>query len=187
MTLRFALTSTAALALAACGTNEPADTATSEATATDTAATIETPPPPDTSSPQGFVDTLAASDKFEIEAGKLAQQMGKSQKVKDFGAMMVKDHTASSDKLTAAVADAGNNLTVAPTLSAVQQSKLDQLRTASDDFDAMYAQQQVQAHEDALSVLQAQAQTGTVAQLKAFAAAVVPVVQGHLEHARALP
>ncbi|MGZ8362926.1 MAG: DUF4142 domain-containing protein [Caulobacteraceae bacterium] len=34
----------------------------------------------------GFVTNAAMSDMYEIEAGKLAQQMGKSKAVKDFGA-----------------------------------------------------------------------------------------------------
>src|SRR5262245_4832207 len=110
MTLRLALSTAAALALAACGNNEAADdTAIAEATPTDTALPAEVSPP-EAGTAQGFVDTIAASDMFEIEAGRLAQDMGTSQAVKDFGAMMVKDHTASSDKLKAAVAAAGSGL-----------------------------------------------------------------------------
>ena len=185
MKIRLALASAAALALAACGDSDTTDETVAEATATETALPTDVPTP-DTSSPQGFVDTMAASDMFEVEAGKLAQQMGKSQAVKDFGAMMVKDHTTSSDKLKAAVGEAGNGLAVAPKLTPVQQGNLDQLRGAGESFDAMYAQQQVDAHETALGVLQAQAQSGTVAQLKAFAADTAKVVQGHLDHAREL-
>ena len=185
MKIRLALASAAALALVACGDNDTADTTVAEATPTDTALPSETPTP-DASTPQGFVDTMAASDMFEVEAGKLARDMGKSQAVKDFGAMMVKDHTTSSDKLKAAVGEAGNGLAVAPALTPVQQGNLDQLRGAGENFDAMYAQQQVDAHETALGVLQAQAQSGTVAQLKTFAGDTAKVVQGHLDHAREL-
>src|SRR6188768_1052634 len=156
MKIRLALASATALVLAACGNNNDAtDDTVAEATPTDTALPSEAPTP-DASTPQGFVDTMAASDMFEIEAGKLARDMGKSQAVKDFGAMMVKDHTTSSDKLKAAVAEAGNGLAVAPALTPVQQGNLDQLRGAGENFDAMYAQQQVDAHETALGVLQAQ-------------------------------
>ena len=100
--------------------------------------------------------------------------------------MMVKDHTTSSDKLKAAVSEAGNGLAVAPKLTPVQQGNLDQLRGAGENFDAKYAQQQVGAHETALGVLQAQAQSGTVAQLKTFAADTAKVVEGDLDHAREL-
>ena len=187
MTFRSALTFAAALALAACGSNEAADDRmTDEATATETAATIDVPTP-DAGTPQGFVDTVAASDKFEIEAARLAQEMGESDKVKAFAATMIRDHTASSDKLKAAVAEAGNGLAVAPELTPLQQGDLDQLRGAGDNFDAMYAQQQLHAHEAALALLQAQAQSGTVEQLKTFAGEAATVVEGHLDQARQLP
>lgn len=185
MKIQLAFVSVAALALAACGSDDTADETVAEATATDTALPTDAATP-DTTSPQGFVDTMAASDMFEIEAGRLAQEMGESQAIKDFGAMMVRDHTASSDKLKAAVAEAGNGLTVNPTMTRVQQGLLEQLRTGGENFDAMYAQQQADAHETALGVLQTQAQSGTVAQLKAFAAETAAVVEGHLEQARAL-
>jgi putative membrane protein len=185
MKIQLALASAAALALAACGNNDTADDTVAEATPSDTALPTDTATP-DASSPQGFVDTMAASDMYEIEAGRLAQDMGKSQAVKDFGAMMVKDHTTSSDKLKAAVGEAGNGLAVTPAMTPVQQGLLDQLRGAGENFDAMYAQQQVDAHETALATLQAQAQSGTVEQLRTFAADTAKVVQGHLDHARSL-
>jgi putative membrane protein len=184
MAFRFALASAAALALAACGGNETADETVAEATPTD----VGMPDPaatPDTRTPQGFVDTMAASDLFEIEAGRIAQELGESEAVKDFGAMMVRDHTASSDKLRAAVADAG--LAVAPELTALQQGRLEQLRGAGENFDAMYAQQQVNAHEAALSLLRTQAESGTLVPLKAFAAEAATAVEGHLARARELP
>jgi putative membrane protein len=186
MMFRIALASAAALALAACGGSETADDTVAEATPAGT-----TPPDaaatPDPNTPQGFVDAMAASDLFEIEAGRLAQELGQSQSVKDFGAMMVRDHTRSSDKLKAAVAEAGADLSVAPALSALQQSILDQLRGAGENFDAMYALRQANAHETALALLRRQAESGTVEPLKAFAAETAPVVEGHLEQARELP
>ncbi len=187
MITRIAIAAAGALALAACG-GEATDQTTADATATETAAAIPTgAATPDTSSPQGFVDTVAASDMYEIEAARIAQEQSKSDKVKAFAAMMIKDHTTSSDNLKKAVADAGGGLTVAPALTPVQQGNLDQLRTAGETFDAMYAQQQVDAHQTALDLLQAQAQSGTVAQLKSFATDTAKVVEGHLDHARELP
>ena len=113
--------------------------------------------------------------------------MGTSQAVKDFGAMMVEQHTASSDKLKAAVSQVGDSLRVAPTLTSLQQGQIEQLRTAGANFDAMYAQQQVNAHESALELLQTQAQAGTVEPLRTFAAEAATTVEAHLEQARELP
>ncbi|MGL1585774.1 DUF4142 domain-containing protein, partial [Vibrio parahaemolyticus] len=45
-----------------------------------------------------------------MDAGTLAQNKGSSQAVKDFGAMMVKDHSAANDKLKSIAA--GENVTL---------------------------------------------------------------------------
>ncbi len=166
------------LALAACGDNTRQDQTPAEATPTET-ATPTAPPTPDAAAPQGFVDTVAASDAYEIAAAKLAQDMGKSDGVKSFAQMMVKDHTTSSANLRTAVAEVGGGLVVAPTMTDQQQRNLDQRRAAGENFDSIYAQQQVAAHEEALTLLQGQAADGTVAQLKTFAGNTAKVVEGH--------
>jgi putative membrane protein len=177
----------AALALSAC-TNKSNDEATSNTTvaveATPSAAPTTTAAP---TTPQGFVDAAASSDMYEIEAGKLAQQMGHGENVKAFGAMMVKDHTASSKKLKDAVGQAGNGLSVPIAMAPAQQSQLDALKNAGDSFDMTYAQQQVAAHQAALTLLTDQSNSGTVPQLKSFAAGVLPVVQHHYDEAKKLP
>lgn len=176
----------AAMALAACADNTEQDQAVAEATPTDV-ATPTAAPTPDASTPQGFIDLVAASDAYEVAAAKLAQNMGKSDEVKSFADMMVKDHTTSSANLRTAVAEAGGGLIVEPTMSDKQQRDLNELRGAGENFDAMYAQQQVAAHEEALALLKGQAAGGTVEQLKAFATNTAKVVEGHLGHARELP
>jgi len=173
----------AVLALAACG-SDPEAPAAEETVATDTA----TPADAATLAPtaQAFTDQAAASDMYEIEAGKLARTTGTSQAVKDFGEMMVTEHTDSSAKLKAAAAETPG-VTVNPQLTPQQQSNLDALRNAGDNFDALYAQQQVAAHEMALQLLQNYGTSGDSEPLKAFATSTAPVVEGHLAMARELP
>lgn len=185
MKIRLSLVSAAALALAACGSQEPADAPADDLTADETALP-EPAPAPDPTTPQGFADTVAASDMYEIEAGRLAQDMGQSEAVKSFAAMMIEDHTTSSDNLREAAGQA-DNVVVAPALTPKQESDLEALRNAGENFDTVYAQQQVAAHEAALSVLQDYAQSGTVEPLKAFASQTATVVEGHLGEARDLP
>jgi len=167
-----------AFVLAACSQSNDADTAasTSEPTA---------PATPAAPSPQDFANTVAASDMFEIEAAKLAQDQGTSDKIKAFAAMMIKDHTASTAKLKEAAGQAAG-VTVAPALTTKQQMDLDVLKNAGDQFDALYAQRQVAAHEEALTLLQGYAGNGTDAALKTFASDAVAVVQHHLDEAKKL-
>jgi len=176
------LAAAGALALTACGDN---DTAATDAAA-GTGATAAATPSPTAMAAQAFVDTAAASDMYEVEAGKLAQEMGTSQAVKDFGAMMETDHTKSSSDLKAAAAQA-SGVAVNPQLTTRQQSDLEALRNAGDTFDSRYKLQQVAAHEAALSLLQTYAAGGDAASLKDFAGKTAPVVEGHLAKARELP
>ena len=190
MKMQIVLAAGLLVAVSGCGSN--ADDAPAAQDATDVATpnnSMQTPTqaPAAADAPQVFVEKMAASDMFEIQAGELARDMGTSQKVKDFGAMMVTDHTASSAKLTTAAAAAQPAITPAPKLSPDQEAKLEALRAAGDGFDALYAQQQVAAHEMALATLQAQAASGTAPSLREFAGTTAPVVEQHLSMARMLP
>lgn len=190
----FLISAAAALALSACAersedtAEETSDIVAGDAAATGTATPAAAGEMGDAATPtdpQGFVDAAAASDMFEIETGKLAQQKGKSQAVKDFGMMIERDHTKSSAELKTIAGEVG--VTPAPQMTAKQKSDLAALQGAGDNFDTLYKQQQVAAHEMALALMQSQAQTGETAPLKAFAAKTAPVIERHLAEARTLP
>ena len=134
-----------------------------------------------------FANTVAASDAFEIESGKLAEQKSTTAAVKDFAKMIQTDHKKSTEELKAAAAKAQPAITPSPALTAEQQGNLDKLKAASGaDFDKLFADQQIAAHQKALDALSAYAAGGDVPVLREFAGKVVPVVQSHLDKARAL-
>ncbi|WP_312164778.1 DUF4142 domain-containing protein [Phenylobacterium sp.] len=177
----------AALSLAACGQKtetEGAATPAEQAATPDAnpAATIITPS--NEAAAPDFVAKAGASDLFEIEAAKLAQTRAKNAQLKKFAADMVAAHTKSTAALKKAIADSGQT-TLAPPVALPNdlQDKLGDLAKA-DNFDAAYMDNQVDAHQAALDVLQRYAEDGDVAAIKAFAAATAPTVQQHLEMAR---
>jgi len=182
-----------ALALAACGGNETAtNTATvdnmtgmdmsDDLNATDNASLAEAASPGQT-----FANTVGASDYYEIEAGKLAQEKAQDQKLKDFGKLMVEHHTASTEKLKAAGAKASPAITPSPTLNAEQEANLATLRQAEGAaFDMAYKAQQIAAHEKALAAVKDYAASGAVPELKAFANEAEKVVQAHLTKIKGL-
>lgn len=136
---------------------------------------------------QAFADTAAASDYYEIEAGKLAQDKATSQDLKAFGEMMVSNHTDSTSKLKAAAAEADPAITPNPVLNAEQEANLATLRQATGaDFDNAYKTQQVAAHEKALAAMKDYAANGDVPTLKTFAADTSKVVQTHLDKIKGL-
>ena len=191
--ITFAAGAALALALAACDrpAEVNADNATGNATAenidmgnnlvgNETAAVVAM-------AAADFASTIAASDMFEIESGKLAAEKGTSAEIKDFGTMLQADHKKSTDELKAAGAKAEPAITPAPTLTGEQQANLDKLKAASGaEFDRMFAEQQVAAHQKALDALRAYSAGGDAQPLREFATKAATVVEGHLEKARGL-
>lgn len=130
---------------------------------------------------QRFANDVGASDYYEIEAGKLAQEKAQSQALKDFGKMMVDNHTQSTEKLKAAGATANPAIVPNPALTAEQETNLAALRAAEGAaFDTAYKTQQVAAHEKALALVQGYATDGDIPELKRFAAEAQKVIQTHL-------
>lgn len=183
-----------ALALAACGGNETATTNT----ITDNISALDVPADANMadnmamadaalSPAQKFANDVGASDYYEVEAGKLAQEKAQAKGLKDFGKLMVDHHTASTDKLKAAGAKASPAITPNPALTAEQQANLAALRAADGAaFDAAYKTQQVAAHEKALAAVKAYAATGDVPELKKFASDAEKIVEAHLKKIRRL-
>ena len=128
-----------------------------------------------------FANAVGASDLFEIESGKLGSTKAGDPQLRDFAAMLVKDHDASSNELKGVAERL--RLNIAPTLTKDHRTKLDQLRTSSaDEFDELFRQQQVEAHEKALSLLRGRAGDDPLA---LFAQEAIPVVEKHLNQLRA--
>lgn len=183
-----------ALALAACGGNET----TTTNTITDNISAMDVPADANMadnmamadaalSPAQKFANDVGASDYYEIEAGKLAQEKAQAKGLKDFGKLMVEHHTASTDKLKAAGAKASPAITPNPALNAEQEANLAALRAADGAaFDAAYKTQQVAAHEKALAAVKAYAATGDVPELKKFASDAEKIVEAHLKKIRSL-
>ena len=179
----------AAISLAACG--QKTDTKGS-ATPAEQAATPDANPaatvitPSNEAAAPDFVAKAAASDMFEVEAAKIAQKRSQNAEVKKFAGEMITAHTKSTVDLKKAIADSGQT-TLAPPAALPKdlQDKLTDLGKA-DNFDKAYMDNQVDAHQAALDVLQRYAQDGDVPAIKAFAAAAAPAVQQHLDKARAI-
>lgn len=178
----------AALSMAAC--NKPAETK-GAATPAEQAATPDAnpaatiPTPANEAAAPDFVAKAAASDMFEVQAAKLAQTKSSNAEVKKFAAEMIAAHTKSTADLKKAISDSGQAITPPAALPADLQSKLDDLGK-STSFDKDYMNNQVDAHQAALDLMQRYAQDGDVPAIKAFAAATAPVVQTHYDHAKTL-
>jgi putative membrane protein len=174
------------LAAAACNRDaDQANTVNDDAFAQEEATANE--PATAADSAQQFVDSAAASDFYEIEAGKLGSTKASSADLKSFAQMLVADHTKSSAELKASAGELSPALTPPTALPADKQAKVDALKAASGaDFDRLFLSQQVEAHSAALDLLRGYAAGGDAATLKAFAEKTAPIVQAHLDKARTM-
>jgi putative membrane protein len=138
-------------------------------------------------SAQGFVNAAATSDKFEIETSKLASAAAASSATKAFATKMIDAHTASTAKLKSTLSGMNPPVTPVDTLTAEQQSTLDNLKTLKGaDFDAAYKTAQVDAHTKTLDVLKNYSASGDTPALKTFADGLIPTVTAHLNMAKGL-
>lgn len=132
-----------------------------------------------------FFKKAAEAGISEVEAGKLAQEKASSQKIKDFGAMMVSDHSAAGEKLKALAASKDMTL---PSSSSVSQmatkAKLDVL--SGETFDKSYLKGQLKAHREAVALFKKESTTGQDSDAKAFATATLPTLRSHLKAVTAL-
>jgi putative membrane protein len=161
------------IALAACVPNEAAVTAAASGDMTPTTR-------------DAYVGMAAASDLYEIQSSQLARTRARAPAVRDFAQMMIADHTNTTQQLMMAARAAGMP-PMTPALLPMQQQMLDQLRAApAGNFDRVYLDQQVQAHQMALALHSNYAQNGDAPPLRQVAGAAAPIVQQHFDRVRQL-
>jgi putative membrane protein len=200
---RYLLLASAAALLAACNKPHNATGATDSSAAVPSgAATVENVPPsgmpeanPAATIPTAaneaaapdFVQKASVSDMFEIEASKLALKRSSSPEVKAFARMMIKDHTQSTALLKAAIKESGRDITPPAALPDDKQTALNDLTNAdAKDFDKKFMDAQVDGHKATLDLMSRYANDGDAPAIKAFAAKVGPIVEHHLDRAKAI-
>jgi putative membrane protein len=181
------LMSSAVLALAACGHKGEAYNTDTNVVTDNGMAPNDTEAAPLPNSAQGFANTAAASDRFEIESSRLTETAGASAAVKAFATKMIAAHTGSTAKLKTTAGGLSPAVTPDDTLSAAQEADLESLKNLKGvEFDTAYAAAQVKAHQQALDALKAYASSGDAPALKDFANGLIPTVTAHLNMAKGL-
>jgi putative membrane protein len=118
----------------------------------------------------------------EIELGKLALQKAMRDEVKKFAQQMVDDHSKALDELKSAAA--GKGFTLPTQLDAEHKTLSDRLSKLNGAaFDREYMQAMVDGHKKVAADVRKESQSGTDADLKAWAAKTLPTVEEHLKHA----
>ena len=136
-----------------------------------------------------FVRAAAASDLYEMEASRLAEQRSQNAEVKRFAQRMLRDHGKTTGELKGMLPQLqGVSAQQMPaTLDQQHQALLRQLQGAQGaEFDRLFAQQQLQSHQAAVDLFRAYAQSGDDARLKQWATQTLPSLEEHLREAQQL-
>ena len=126
-----------------------------------------------------FAKKAGAGGLTEVELGKLAQQNGDSQDVKDFGAKMVTDHSKINDNLKAIASK--DSLTIPDKPNDEQQATIDKLsKETGKAFDDAYIHGMVRAHVRDKELFTEEANATKNPDLKQFANDSLGVITEHL-------
>jgi putative membrane protein len=137
----------------------------------------------DKSPDAAFYKHAAEGGISEVELGTLAQDKATSQDVKDFAAMMVKDHGAADDKLKTIADSKSIALPNGASIGDIAiKAKLNVL--SGETFDKSYIKSQLKAHREAIALFRQEASSGQDPDAKAFAAATLPTLREHLKAIR---
>ena len=186
------LFATFAVALISCN-NDSESTTTTDTTSTTTMTGTDTTAnttnnmssTPLTGEDSTFAVKAAIGGLMEVEAGNLAQQNGSSQRVKDFGAMMVRDHSAASEELKALATSKGFSLPT--TMPESDQKHMDMVRNMKGkSFDDHYKSMMLDHHTKDVSEFEKASNNLKDPDLKNWATKTLPTLKMHLDSAKAL-
>lgn len=129
-----------------------------------------------------FVVTVADAGMTEVKLGQMAQQKSMDNDVKEYGAMMEKDHTKAGERLKALATS--KNLTLPDSVSQDMQKNIDDLQKKSGkDFDKSYINMMIGDHKKVISLFEDESKNGSDADIRAFADSTLPILKGHLNSA----
>jgi putative membrane protein len=131
-----------------------------------------------------FVIEAASGGMMEVELGQLAQQQATHQRVKEFGAMMVRDHSQANNELKAAVSGKAN---IPATLTDKHQRHINNLREKTGaEFDKDYIKMMVDDHEADIKKFEDIAKETNDPSVREFASKQIPTLKKHLSEAKSI-
>lgn len=132
-----------------------------------------------------FVLRASSINRSEIMLGRLAAERGETANERNFGQMLVRDHTQSAMEL--------NRIASALSLQTAQQpgpmeaALYQKLQAApAGQFDMMFNHAMVRGHSHAIRLFEHEAQMGGSGALRTYAQNSLPTLQQHLQVAQSL-
>jgi putative membrane protein len=144
-----------------------------------TAITTVTIDPADTS----FVSKAAMGGQAEVDLGNMANSQGASDRVKQFGNMMINDHTKVNNELRGLA----GNIPMTSNMPKDMQATKDHLSKLNGSaFDKAYMTHMVSDHRKDIALFEKASKDAKTAAIKDFAARTLPTLKTHLDSALAV-
>jgi putative membrane protein len=125
-----------------------------------------------------FLQQAYSINQGEVKLGEVAKRKGTTDEVKNYGQLMVSDHTLALKELHQFADKA--NAKVPSQLLPEQQRAYDQMSKLSGaEFDKAYIDHMVTGHEVAIGAFSKEAQFGKNPVLKDYAQKTLPMLQSH--------
>jgi putative membrane protein len=132
-----------------------------------------------------FMTKAADGGMAEVEGGKMASDKATRTDVKNFGSMMVSDHSAANEQLKSLAS--ARNVSLPQTISAEHKHMATQMEQKKGKaFDKAYIDMMVKDHQKDISLFEkAQSETNDDA-VRSFITNTLPTLRMHLDSARAI-
>lgn len=128
-----------------------------------------------------FAVDAAEGGMAEVELGGLAEKKAMNADVKNFGSMMVKDHSKANEELKTLAQRKG--ITLPTALGEENQKHKDELSAKNgSDFDKAYIDLMVKDHKKDIKLFEDAQEKVTDADIKAFIVKTLPTLKTHLKH-----
>ena len=135
------------------------------------------------SADERFAHHVAVANMAEVELGKVAADKASSARVKEFANQMVTDHNKAGEELKGWATS--KNVTLPTALDAKHKAVRDRLvGMPAAALDRAYIEEMVKGHQQAVADFRKESTTGTDADLKAWAAKMLPTIESHYKVAQ---
>jgi len=132
-----------------------------------------------------YVPNAAMGDMYEIMAADIAIQRSKNPQVLELARMIKADHTAASNMMKQSAPQAAPDVQLPTSLDQRRQGLIDNLRSApAEAFDETYIDQQIAAHQEAITLHRGFSDNEGPAALVQHATQVLPKIEAHLRQAQ---
>ena len=132
-----------------------------------------------------FVMKAAAGGMTEVESANVALTNATNDRVKAYANMMIADHGKANQELMSLAS--GRGVTLPTSLPADKQKHVDMMKSMKGkNFDSHYASMMVGDHKTTVDLFEKEANSGSDADLKAWAAKTLPTLKMHLDSIQAI-